>query len=44
MNVNFGLFPPLAEGGRRVPKRERNQKMCQRALDSLEAYATAVAP
>ena len=48
MNVNYGLFPPLsrdeltfvARSGRRkkVPKREKNQKLAARALGALEAY------
>jgi methylenetetrahydrofolate--tRNA-(uracil-5-)-methyltransferase len=44
MNVNYGLFPPLDGGGRRVPKRERNQQMSERALAALEPFARAVAP
>jgi methylenetetrahydrofolate--tRNA-(uracil-5-)-methyltransferase len=42
MNVNYGLFPPLEGGGRRVPKRDRNQRMSERALRDLEPYARAV--
>lgn len=48
MNVNYGLFPPLnkeestfiAKSGRRkkVPKREKNEKLAARALDSLAGY------
>ena len=49
MNVNFGLFPaldplePVGAGGsrrgRRVPKRERNQRMADRALRAFDAFA-----
>ena len=35
MNVNFGLMPPLAH---RVPKKEKNQKIAERALAALEAF------
>lgn len=55
MNVNYGLFPPLPRdvlrpavgaGGRRrkLPKREKNQHLAQRALDRLEPYRGRVAP
>jgi methylenetetrahydrofolate--tRNA-(uracil-5-)-methyltransferase len=42
MNVNFGLFPPLDGGGRRVPKRDRNARMSERALRDLEPWAEQV--
>jgi methylenetetrahydrofolate--tRNA-(uracil-5-)-methyltransferase len=32
MNVNFGLFPPLAG---RVPKKEKGERLAQRALEEL---------
>ncbi len=35
MNVNFGIFPPLAE---RVGKRQRGQLYAQRALTDLDAW------
>lgn len=48
MNVNYGLFPALdkeestfvAKSGRRkkLPKREKNQKLAGRALAALEAF------
>jgi methylenetetrahydrofolate--tRNA-(uracil-5-)-methyltransferase len=48
MNVNYGLFPPLsrdestfvAKSGRRkkLPKREKNEKLAARALESLHTY------
>ena len=47
MNVNYGLFPPLAPfggGGRRVPKRERNLAMSERALRDLEPYRRDIEP
>jgi methylenetetrahydrofolate--tRNA-(uracil-5-)-methyltransferase len=45
MNVNYGLFPPLAgarEHRRRLPRLERNHRIAERALASLEGYAEAV--
>ena len=36
MNVNFGLFPALE---RKVPKREKNQALAERALSALAAFA-----
>ncbi|MCZ6785436.1 MAG: methylenetetrahydrofolate--tRNA-(uracil(54)-C(5))-methyltransferase (FADH(2)-oxidizing) TrmFO [Proteobacteria bacterium] len=50
MNVNFGLFPPLlsrspgSPTGPRIPKREKNRLLAERALESLASYAQAVAP
>jgi methylenetetrahydrofolate--tRNA-(uracil-5-)-methyltransferase len=56
MNANYGLFPPLdltseqldgaAPGGRRrkLPKRERYQRLAERALVSLESYSAGAAP
>ncbi|MPZ11515.1 MAG: methylenetetrahydrofolate--tRNA-(uracil(54)-C(5))-methyltransferase (FADH(2)-oxidizing) TrmFO [Kiloniellaceae bacterium] len=40
MNVNFGLFPPLAppEGKRKVKKKDRKPAMSARALADLEAW------
>lgn len=35
MNVNFGLIPPLSE---RVKKKEKNEKLANRALTVLEAF------
>jgi methylenetetrahydrofolate--tRNA-(uracil-5-)-methyltransferase len=53
MNVNYGLFPPLtpeqatfiARSGRRkkLPKREKNQKLAERALDALADFGAEVA-
>jgi methylenetetrahydrofolate--tRNA-(uracil-5-)-methyltransferase len=42
MNVNFGLFPPLEADGRRLRKREKNQRLVERALEALEPYALQV--
>jgi len=44
MNVNFGLFPPLLGESRRVPKRERNDRMKTRALTDLAPWARSLAP
>ncbi len=35
MNVNFGLVPPLEK---RVPKKEKNQKLAERALEELDSF------
>ncbi len=44
MNVNFGLFPPLERRGPRIPRRERNLRQADRALEALESYRESVAP
>jgi methylenetetrahydrofolate--tRNA-(uracil-5-)-methyltransferase len=43
MNVNFGLFPPLAEasGGKRMRKRDRKPAYAARALADLEIWLDA---
>jgi len=41
MNVNYGLFPPLADAPRKIPKREKNERRARRALEDLAAYASA---
>jgi len=46
MNVNFGLFPPIATAeGKRVPKKARKPALAARALADLDAWMgqTAVA-
>ncbi len=43
MNVNYGLFPPL-EDGPRLPKREKNRRLAERALAALEPFRRATAP
>lgn len=35
MNVNFGLMPPLEK---RVPKKEKNERIARRALAALDAF------
>ena len=44
MNVNFGLFPALPAGGKKLPKREKNERIAHRALDSFNDYLGRVAP
>ena len=44
MNVNFGLFPPLAATGRKIPKREKHAQLAERALAALGPWAAEVAP
>lgn len=39
MNVNYGLFPPLAGPPRRVRRREKNEQLAARALEALAPYA-----
>ncbi|MDX6751796.1 methylenetetrahydrofolate--tRNA-(uracil(54)-C(5))-methyltransferase (FADH(2)-oxidizing) TrmFO [Geminicoccaceae bacterium 1502E] len=41
MNVNFGLFPPLAEG---TAKNERKPAMARRALAALDGWSGGAAP
>jgi len=41
MNVNYGLFPPLASEPR-LPRRERNERLAARALAALAPYAAQV--
>ncbi len=45
MNVNYGLFPPLPESGgrRKLPKRERNERIARHALESFAGYGRRVA-
>jgi methylenetetrahydrofolate--tRNA-(uracil-5-)-methyltransferase len=43
MNVNYGLFPPLA-GAARLRKREKNERLAARALEAFEAFARRTAP
>ncbi len=38
MNANFGLFPPLGERIRN--KKEKNERIAQRALESIQNFAT----
>jgi folate-dependent tRNA-U54 methylase TrmFO/GidA len=40
MNVNFGLFPPLAG----VARGARKQALCVRALADLDAWIGAAVP
>ena len=42
MNVNYGLFPPLADRTPRTPKRERNLRVSARALADLAPWAADV--
>jgi methylenetetrahydrofolate--tRNA-(uracil-5-)-methyltransferase len=38
MNVNYGLFPPLPREGRKIRRRERNERMAARALEALAPF------
>jgi methylenetetrahydrofolate--tRNA-(uracil-5-)-methyltransferase len=42
-NLNYGLFPPLPAVARRMPRRERHERMARRALADLGPYAASVA-
>jgi folate-dependent tRNA-U54 methylase TrmFO/GidA len=44
MNVNYGLFPPDDAAPRRLSRRERNQRLAERALARLAPYVERVAP
>jgi methylenetetrahydrofolate--tRNA-(uracil-5-)-methyltransferase len=44
MNVNYGLFPPEDAAPRRLARRERNERLAERALARLAPYAARVAP
>jgi len=43
MNVNFGLFPPLEGDARRIRRREKLEKLADRALAALGPYQRATA-
>ena len=43
MNVNYGLFPPLADLPRRTPKREKHARLAKRALEALAPFAERTA-
>jgi methylenetetrahydrofolate--tRNA-(uracil-5-)-methyltransferase len=42
MNVNFGLFPPLADIPKKLRKREKNERLAERALAGIGGYVEAV--
>ncbi len=42
MNVSYGLFPPLEAAGR-IPKREKQRRLAERALAAFEPWASRVA-
>ena len=41
MNVNFGLFPPVEESGRRKDRGDRKRRITSRALADLEGWLGA---
>jgi methylenetetrahydrofolate--tRNA-(uracil-5-)-methyltransferase len=43
MNLNFGLFPPLAGLSRRISKREKHSLIASRALEAIASYQERVA-
>ncbi len=44
MNVNFGLFPPVEYDGprKKLPKREKNERLAARALAAIEEYGAVI--
>jgi methylenetetrahydrofolate--tRNA-(uracil-5-)-methyltransferase len=42
MNVNYGLFPPLEGRPARMTRREKNERLAERALARLDLYASRV--
>jgi len=42
MNVNFGLFPPLSDVKRKLRKREKNERLAERALARIAPWIDAV--
>jgi methylenetetrahydrofolate--tRNA-(uracil-5-)-methyltransferase len=42
MNVNYGLFPPLEGAAKRTTRREKNERLAERALARLAPYASRV--
>jgi methylenetetrahydrofolate--tRNA-(uracil-5-)-methyltransferase len=44
MNVNFGLFPPLADTPARLPKPEKHARLAERALAALEPFLRRMQP
>jgi methylenetetrahydrofolate--tRNA-(uracil-5-)-methyltransferase len=44
MNVNFGLFPPVPVDGprKKLPKREKNERLATRALAAIERYGSEI--
>ena len=46
MNVNFGLFLPLvrrASDPKKLRKREKNERLAERALESIDGFAARTA-
>jgi folate-dependent tRNA-U54 methylase TrmFO/GidA len=41
MKANFGILPPLEQGGKKLGKRERGQAYASRALEDLDSYLSA---
>jgi len=44
MNVNYGLFPPLAESAPRLRKREKNERLAALALEAFEPFVHRTTP
>ena len=44
MNVNYGLFPPLAGAPPRLRKQEKNERLAARALAALEPFRQRITP
>jgi folate-dependent tRNA-U54 methylase TrmFO/GidA len=38
MNINFGLFPPVPDSGRKRDRADRKRRITARALADLDAW------
>ena len=39
MHINFGIFPPLLKGIKKMPRKQRRQALSKRALEDLDHWA-----
>ena len=39
-NMHFGLLPPLADNAKRIKKRANREKLCERALKSIQEWGS----
>ncbi len=43
-NINYGLFPPLGSEFRRIPRRDKRQRLAERALAALDPWYQRILP
>jgi methylenetetrahydrofolate--tRNA-(uracil-5-)-methyltransferase len=43
-NINYGLLPPLVGGPRRMARRDKRQRLAERALAALEPWRARISP